>query len=475
VYKETQWNGPERRVGGNIEHGYNTCVSSSVVFSIPTALHVGDLRDSDKGNLLVVSKLDQEDLFVTDTWTRGRLTVNAGVRWDRYVSWIPEQRQLAFSIGPVSVPDQTFPERTFFTWNSVAPRVGVIYDFNGHGDTVLKASYGRYWYNPGPNIAADANPNQSAKTVTYNWNDRNGDRRYQLGEEGALTDSALAGSIQIDPNITQPYSHDVALYLERQLAPSIGARIGWVYKTEDGLTATYRPYRGLSAYSVPFAFVDVGPDGRANTGDERTLTLRGLPSSQQSQFPTTRVIMNVPQFSRYKTIEASMAKRMSDRWSLQAGGSHTWSRDFPENYPNDPNAPMDERRTRWDFKLSANYQGPWDLKFSPLVRHQAGIDFARQISVGSQSAAAFGLIYSGTIYAEPANARRQDTITVLDVRTERTFTLPRGMRVRGFLDLFNITNSNAAETRTVVTGSSFLRPTAILAPRTARVGVRFTW
>src|SRR2546422_297364 len=80
-----------------------------------------------------------------------------------------------------------------------------------------------------------------------------------------------------------------------------------------------------------------------------------------------------------------------------------------------PNAPMDERRTRWDVKLSANYQGPWYLKFSPLVRHQAGINFARQISVGSSSASAFGLIYSGTIYAEPANARRHDNVTVLDL------------------------------------------------------------
>ncbi len=47
------------------------------------------------------------------------------------------------------------------------------------------------------------------------------------------------------------------------------------------------------------------------------------------------------------------------------------------------------------------------------------------------------------------------------------------MRVRVFVDLFNITNSNAAETRTITTGTAFLRPTAVLAPRTARIGARF--
>jgi hypothetical protein len=49
------------------------------------------------------------------------------------------------------------------------------------------------------------------------------------------------------------------------------------------------------------------------------------------------------------------------------------------------------------------------------------------------------------------------------------------MRIRGFFDLFNLTNSNAAETLTITTGICLLRPTAVLAPRTARLGARFTW
>jgi len=82
---------------------------------------------------------------------------------------------------------------------------------------------------------------------------------------------------------------------------------------------------------------------------------------------------------------------------------------------------------------------------------------------------------SSVVYAEPADARRHDNITVLDLRVEKGFNLVRTLRVRGFFDLFNITNSNAAETRTITTGTSFLRPTAILAPRTARIGARVSW
>ncbi len=202
IYKESQWSGRQQNVGGNIEHIYANGRSSQVVFGVPTALSVSGRRASDDGDLLVVNKLDQQDLFLNDTWALGRLTLTMGARWDRYKGWMPENRQLAYSIGPVSVPAQVFPERDFFTWNSFGPRVGMTYDLAGDGKTVVKASYGLFWHNPGPTVSADANPNQNNKSVTYNWNDVNGDRRYQVGEEvGAPTNTTLAGTIQIDPDL----------------------------------------------------------------------------------------------------------------------------------------------------------------------------------------------------------------------------------------------------------------------------------
>ena len=209
--------------------------------------------------MLVVNKLDQQDLFLNDTWSMGRVSLNLGVRWDRYRGWMPEQEQIAFSIGPVSVPEQTFDERQFYVWNAFAPRAGLTYDLAGNGKTVIKASYGLFWHNPGPGVSANANPNQNNKSVTYTWNDRNGDLHYQLGEEvGAPTATTLAGTIQLDPDITQPFSHDVTFYLERQIASTIAARVGFVYKTEDDLIFQYNPGRPISAYTVPFGVADTG-------------------------------------------------------------------------------------------------------------------------------------------------------------------------------------------------------------------------
>jgi hypothetical protein len=379
---------------------------------------------------------------------------------------------MAFSNGPVSVPQQIFPERVFFTWNNVAPRIGVTYDLAGDGKTVVKASVGRFWHNPGPGVSANANPNQNNKSVTYNWNDRNGDRIFQMGEQGALTSSSLAGTIQLDPDMTEPYSYDATAYVERQLTADIGARVGFVCKTEDDLISQYNPTRPISAYTLSYPFTDIGPDGRSGTADDRVITLKALPTSQAANFPITNVTLNTPAFSRYKTVEASVIRRQGRGWSVQAGGSYTWAHDFAGAYPNTPNGSFDEDTTRWDFKVSGSYDAPLGIRFSPLLRHQAGANFARQISVGSAAATAAGGIFSGTINAEPRNSRRQDNITVLDLRAERSFRLSGTVRVRALLDLFNITNSNAAETRTTTTGTSFLRPTAVLAPFTARIGFR---
>jgi hypothetical protein len=89
---------------------------------------------------------------------------------------------------------------------------------------------------------------------------------------------------------------------------------------------------------------------------------------------------------------------------------------------------------------------------------------------------AFGLTFpASTIYAEPADSRREPNIWVFDTRLERTFSITDRIRFRGFVDFFNITNSHASETINRSTGARFTHPTAILAPFTTRLGLRLLW
>jgi hypothetical protein len=71
------------------------------------------------------------------------------------------------------------------------------------------------------------------------------------------------------------------------------------------------------------------------------------------------------------------------------------------------------------------------------------------------------------------DANREDNVWVFDIRAEKSFSFTDRLRLRAYFDLFNITNSHASETISRATGLSYLKPSAILAPITGRVGFRF--
>ncbi len=488
LLKEQSWEGYLQQWGGNIDHIYNNGVSSQVTFAFPTATDAGKLSAHDQLNAL--ANLDQIGVFLNDTWSVGRTTINAGFRYDRYSGWLPEQQQLAgseaqwasqFPSLASQVVAKTFDKTQFYTWNVAAPRVGLTFDLSGDGRTVLKGNYGLYWHNPGVGVGSNANPNTPAKSATYAWNDVNGDRRWQPGEEGAQSAASLEGAIGIDANIKAPYSHEASGWIERQLTDTMGMRAGFVYKTEDDLIATYQPGRGPEAFTVPYTFVDIGVDGRANTADDRNLTFFGMPNANASQFPNRQVVMNVDQYARYKTAEVSMNKRYGDKWSGSMGFGYTWMSDFPNGPVRNPNNPGVEDRTVWNFKASGSYDAAWGIRLSPVLRHQSGANYARTLTITAP--AALGLTATsvrqaaasdGTIaFAEPMNANREDNIWVFDVRAEKSFSFTDRIRLRAYMDFFNITNSHASETISRATGLGYQKPSAILAPFTTRVGFRF--
>jgi hypothetical protein len=478
LLKEASWEGYLQQYGGNIDHVYNNGAATTVTFDFPTATDAGKLSAHDQ--LTSKANLDQFGAFVNDTWSIGRATLNAGFRYDRYRGWLPEQEQLAGSLAAWAprfpslaalVQPKTFPEVSFYTWNVAAPRVGLTFDLSGDGRTVLKANYGLYWHNPGVGVASSGNPNTAGKQAAYQWTDANGDRRWQPGEEGLQTSASLEGGLGIDPNIKAPYTHEASAWVERQLNDTMGVRAGFVYKTEDDIIRTLQPGRPLSAYTVPFDRADIGVDGTAGTADDAVIRMLGFPNSQAANFPNTQLVMNAPQSGRYKTVEVSMSKRYGNKWSGQAGFGYTMQSNFPENYPLNPNQPGLEDRTNWNFKAAASYDARGGIRISPVLRHQSGVNFARTVSITAPSSCA--CTATGTAYVEPADSNREDNIWVFDVRAEKQLSFGSRVRLRLMFDAFNLTNSHASETISRATGLSYLKPSAILAPRTARVGFRF--
>jgi hypothetical protein len=245
---------------------------------------------------------------------------------------------------------------------------------------------------------------------------------------------------------------------------------------------TYQPGRPASAYSVPFNFVDKGPDNTANTADDQNLTFYGIPNATVASFPTNQVTMNQAQNGTYKTVELSLNKRQSNHYSLGGGFGYTWQHDFPLTFPNTPNGPFDYDYRSISAKMNAQILAPWGISISPVYRYQGGANFARTLSVAAPatcnctfSAARGGTLGNTTVYATPYNANTQDNLSVIDVRVEKTVNLGNVAKVRLFLDGFNLTNKYAGETIVQATGATYLQPTAILGPRTARVGFRLIW
>jgi hypothetical protein len=187
------------------------------------------------------------------------------------------------------------------------------------------------------------------------------------------------------------------------------------------------------------------------------------------------VTMNLPDSnSEYYTWEITATKRQRAGWSLLASFTETWSHEAALGTGNDftPNALINaagnqDRFRTWQAKLNGTINLPWDFLLVPVVRHQSGTPFARTFVLALN----YG---NATIKAEPIAANRAPDITVVDLRSEKTFRI-KAVRVMGFFDVYNIFNTNAEQALTTTSGDSWLRPTVITGPRVVRIGARVEW
>jgi hypothetical protein len=121
----------------------------------------------------------------------------------------------------------------------------------------------------------------------------------------------------------------------------------------------------------------------------------------------------------------------------------------------------------WSAKLYGTYEGPWDVRVTPSLRHQSGQPFGRTFTTS--------LNYGNVrILAEPVGTRRMDNVTIVDVRVEKGIRLAGSCRLAGFVDVFNLLNANPEQQASWSSGT-FLRPLSIVPPRIARIGMKMDW
>ena len=425
-------------------------------------------------------------VFAHDTWrVNSRLTLNLGVRMDRYRAFTPEQQHAAGRFNPATL--QFAAVDKVIAWNLPAPRAGMTYDLLGDGKTVLKLNYGQYYWNPGADFVFNTSANAPAWWRRYRWTDTNNNNRWDAGEEGALTSQrGGAATESLDPNLDNTRTDEVAMFFEREVMANFGVRAGYVWRGVRDQYARINIAQPYSAFTVPVSVPDPGPDGRIGTADDGpAIRAMDLDLAFRGRTPVN-MTTNVDRGNAdYHTLEITGTKRMRNNWSLLA--SYGWTKSFDNGLtalqgnslrqnalpatPNDEiNAPDGRfEYTRQTVKLSGTWNTPWwGISMSPMLRYQAGIPFGRTFA----ATLSYGSV---RFLAEPIGTRRQDPITVTDLRIEKTAKLGTRRDASVFFDIYNMFNANPAQNLQWSSGTSFNRPLSVVPPRLARIGLKLNF
>jgi outer membrane receptor protein involved in Fe transport len=429
------------------------------------------------------------NVYLNDTWTvSSRLTLNLGLRYDRYRLGWPEQ-----SFTPKNSrffqPAST-PATTVVTWNSLSPRLGFVWDVSGRGKTVVKAFAGRFFINPSTTISSLENP-VGAAGIRYVFNDLNGNRLLdgpqELGRQ--LLTRGGAGFVKIDRGIEHPHGEELSTHLEHELVPSLSVRGSYVFKRMRNYDSEVDLAR-VNAHNVPLSFLDVGADNVRGTGDDQNLVLFDRPTGIGSERTWTNPcrVPGLPcEDGDYHTVEAALNRRFKDRWLLLTSFEHTWSNDFRvptqattsalealrhgQNFLWNPNQRRFGRQdqTFWNFKIVGRYEFGWGVAAGVSYKLQSGYNWARVISVP------FPVSGNVNVPAEPLDSNRTANVSILDFRAEKSFKLGTAGKVALLFDVFNATNSDVVTNARNTSGPRFKEVISVLDPRVFRFGVRYTY
>ena len=439
--------------------------------------------------------------FVQDRASYGRVTLNLGLRWSYYDGLIPAQSNGGAEWGAACANcNQSFPEvKPPFSWNTLAPRTGVVIKLTEDGKNVVKASYSRYYEVMYTSEYSSINGNSinTGGVATYAWNGAfNAAGQPVLG---AVKSQFVPKSNAIDPNLKDPKDDEIMFAFQREVANNISFNVDWIQRWFNDQTINQDCY-GLpcnttasAAYLLNKTVPDFGPDNITGTSDDHSLTFYQVAPGflGKDTFFHTNCGNNVSVSctQRYKAIELSLNKRMSNRWQMQ--GSYVWSRldgDQVLDYTNPNNLlpfigqGMGASDQTHAFKLLGSYQAPLGITVGANYQALSGLPRDRTLSVGLSQGTA-------SLRVDPLGAYRADFLNLLSLRADKSFRLTPGHRVSFVAELHNLINSSAGQSSfgTVTRGfasttdfannqlgtSYFGRVQEIVAPRVLKIGFKF--
>jgi hypothetical protein len=407
--------------------------------------------------------------FVSDSLTlRDRLTINAGLRFDRAAAVSQDLR--AVDANGQETAEIIPGKGTLYTWDVISPRLGVTAKLSGDGRTMLRASYGRFYQGV---LTAELTSLHPGWTPTTRLTFSALTGGYTIPD--SVDDAAI--NVRLDSGIESPRTDEYSIGVDREIVPRLSAAIAYIHKAGSqfiGWTETAGIYQEttntpVEGYTVPvFRLMNAKADRRF-------------------------LLTNPPGYAlTYNGLVAVVEKRRSHGW--QALGSYTWSRTSglqtssgttaggtqvsnlapAGTYGQDPNDLTNARgRLPNDrphmFRVMGSVDVAGGFVVAAHLQHLSGKPWAATARIQLPQNLA-----GQRVLLEPRGARRLTSPTLIDLRVSRRIPCGRIGDIALTLDVLNLLNSTAEEELASddLNVANFGRPSVLIDPRRAMVGIR---
>jgi hypothetical protein len=463
-------------------------------------------------------------LYVGDTFSRERLTLDLGVRYDRqWGAALPSatRSNVAF---PDVVPGISFTGYDApFTWNDVTPRAGFTYSLDASHRTLLRGSIGTSVGQLSNGTVGFSNPSSSVGFADYAWPaDLNGNGFADPAEivlSGApitfgggfnpTAPTAVRSANQIDPDLKAPLTTALTLGVDRELMPNLGVSVA--YSWNRTTRYAYDPWIGVGPEDYELADTATTPGGHLDVtvpgrGAYTALVYRPIPAAVAAG-GNGRIRTNFDGYStRYNGVDFTLTKRLANRWMARVAASYndgtqhfddanlvgafgnpTINDGFIDTLQIGTIVPQANAvipggqlyqlssgsgqgevfvNAKWMLNLNGLYQLPWQTEVAANLYGKQGNPLP------PVAPASLGLDGSHNVLLVPAvDDVRLDDIWNLDLRFAKNVRAGR-TSLNFTADLFNVFNNNVELQRNRVVGTTFGQLNQNLSPRIVRFGVR---
>jgi hypothetical protein len=451
-------------------------------------------------------------VYLQDSWTIKRLTLNPGLRIENFNSYLPAVSMTAGRF----VPARYYPAQyNLPNWNGdLAPRFAAAYDLFGDGKTAVKGNVSKYYEAWTGLFAARYSPVANSTSV-FNWTDSNSDDIAQENEflpNGCVTCGSNANfgksiiSRSFDPNEVRAFNRETSVQVTHQLTRGVSVNVGWFHRIWQNVEASRNTLITSADWLNPLGtqFTVVNPLDPTQT--IKAYQLNPLVRGQSFTLDYT----NKAYHSSYDGIELSFQSRLKN--GATAFGGFT----FERNLTTDCGASPDPNATGVDryagFTVATGLQaGPdgklWcdqrniDIPFSTELKlsgtqplwFNSTFGAALQSLPGDQYVYTYAL--QNTDFPGKSNVGTSQTLLLtrpgslryprffqLDVNVKKNFRWA-GKEFSGQVDVFNVTNSNSIQGKTTavtltsngVVSSNLNNVTTFLPARTMRLAFQMKW